>query len=310
MTKFKLFRLKNEMLGANFMANLIGVFFVEVMSYKFVTPLHLPDEIASIIKFVNAVFIPSAFIFVFVVTLVYERPIRRFLNFKYRNTEVSHGLQTKANRRVINEPFVMIALDFSMWLIAAILFSTVIWTLGADPILIQGVFFRNLNTGLIIVTVAFFLLEHVLQKKLVPHFFPKGGLYTIPKTLRIRIRTRLVALLFACNLLPFLSILHTFYYTMSIRNDPAWVLNQLHPVIFTYSFVFIGVGIFLTMLVGKNLTIPKKVQVTTNDEIGYTGDVINEMTEGLIERERMQQSLNLAREVQQNLLPKRNLKVI
>ena len=33
------------------------------------------------------------------------------------------------------------------------------------------------------------------------------------------------------------------------------------------------------------------------------------MTEGLIERERMQQSLNLAREVQQNLLPKRNLKV-
>ncbi len=33
------------------------------------------------------------------------------------------------------------------------------------------------------------------------------------------------------------------------------------------------------------------------------------MTKGLIERERMQQSLNLAREVQQNLLPKSNLKV-
>ena len=33
------------------------------------------------------------------------------------------------------------------------------------------------------------------------------------------------------------------------------------------------------------------------------------MTDGLIERERMQQSLNLAREVQQNLLPKRNLYV-
>ena len=53
----------------------------------------------------------------------------------------------------------------------------------------------------------------------------------------------------------------------------------------------------------------KRVHVTTNDEIGYAGDVINEMTDGLIEREKMQQSLNLAREVQQNLLPKRNLKV-
>jgi sigma-B regulation protein RsbU (phosphoserine phosphatase) len=43
--------------------------------------------------------------------------------------------------------------------------------------------------------------------------------------------------------------------------------------------------------------------VTSNDEIGYTGDIINEMTEGLRERERMQQSLNLAKEVQQRLLP-------
>jgi sigma-B regulation protein RsbU (phosphoserine phosphatase) len=45
------------------------------------------------------------------------------------------------------------------------------------------------------------------------------------------------------------------------------------------------------------------VQVTTNDEIGYTGDVINEMTAGLIERDRIRQSLGLAMEVQQHLLP-------
>jgi phosphoserine phosphatase RsbU/P len=51
------------------------------------------------------------------------------------------------------------------------------------------------------------------------------------------------------------------------------------------------------------------VQVLSNDEIGYTGDAINEMTKGLIEREKMQLSLNLAKEVQQNLLPKGNLNV-
>ena len=45
------------------------------------------------------------------------------------------------------------------------------------------------------------------------------------------------------------------------------------------------------------------MRVTSNDEIGYTGDVINEMTEGLRERERMRHSLNLAKEVQQHLLP-------
>jgi sigma-B regulation protein RsbU (phosphoserine phosphatase) len=45
--------------------------------------------------------------------------------------------------------------------------------------------------------------------------------------------------------------------------------------------------------------------VTTNDEIGYVGDVINEITEGLKEKERLRQSLELAREVQQNLLPQK-----
>ena len=57
----------------------------------------------------------------------------------------------------------------------------------------------------------------------------------------------------------------------------------------------------------KNGKFESRVRVTSNDEIGYTGDVINEMTKGLLERNRMQQSLTLAREVQQNLLPKENL---
>jgi sigma-B regulation protein RsbU (phosphoserine phosphatase) len=325
MKKSKLFHLKNDMLFANGIANLIGVFLVQTI-FRTGSHLPVPEGITSMFNRINAVFTPSVFIFVVVVTLIYERPIRRFLNCKYRNTEMPPELQTIANRRVINEPFIMIAIDFSMWLIAAFLFSTVLWALDADSILVQRQVFNNLNTGLITVTVAFFWLEHISQKKLAPHFFPEGGLYTIPKTLRIRIRTRLVALLFACNLIPFFSILHTFYTLTSNRNDPAWTLNQFRTVIFTNSIVFICVGIFLTMLVSRNLTIPfkeiiitlrgvrngrfdKKVQVTSNDEIGYTGDVINEMTKGLIEREKMQQSLKLAKEVQQNLLPKGDLKV-
>ena len=91
MTKFKLFSLKNKMLGANFMANLIGVFFAQIMSHKIVTFLHLPDEIAAAMNRINVIFSPSAFIFVTLATLIYERPIRRFLNFKYQKTEMSLG---------------------------------------------------------------------------------------------------------------------------------------------------------------------------------------------------------------------------
>jgi sigma-B regulation protein RsbU (phosphoserine phosphatase) len=80
---------------------------------------------------------------------------------------------------------------------------------------------------------------------------------------------------------------------------------------------------WLIMLVSSNLSRPfkeivhvlqsirnghfdKRVRVTSNDEIGYTGDVVNEMTEGLKERERMRQSLELAMEVQRSLLPQAN----
>jgi len=46
------------------------------------------------------------------------------------------------------------------------------------------------------------------------------------------------------------------------------------------------------------------VRVVSNDELGVLGDGMNEMTEGLMERARLQHSLNLAKEVQQALLPR------
>jgi sigma-B regulation protein RsbU (phosphoserine phosphatase) len=106
-------------------------------------------------------------------------------------------------------------------------------------------------------------------------------------------------------------------------DDPATAIELARSAIFTNGIIFIGVGVVLTVLVSRNLALPfgeiiqslrsvrngnfdKKVRVTTNDEIGYTGDVINEMTDGLKERDRMRQSLGLAMDVQQHLLPRRD----
>ena len=53
-----------------------------------------------------------------------------------------------------------------------------------------------------------------------------------------------------------------------------------------------------------NLTV--NVPVENNDELGALAEHFNQMTDGLKERYRLRRSLNLAREVQQNLLPKEN----
>jgi methyl-accepting chemotaxis protein len=257
----------------------------------------------------DALFSPFAFSFVTLMTLLYEKPIRHYLNALFRRTSIPQDLKLKARQRLLNEPFVLIALDFSMWLLSAIVWSTIHWAYDSGTQLVQDTLYGNLSIGLITVTVAFFLLEHLLQKRLAPYFFPDGGLSAIPKTLRIRIRTRLIALLFACNLIPLISILLILYRTMGSQHEPAPALAKLQSAINISALIFIGVGICLTILVSRNLSIPfrdimhtlrrirnghfdKRVQVFSNDEIGYTGDAINEMTKGLIERERMQQSLN------------------
>jgi sigma-B regulation protein RsbU (phosphoserine phosphatase) len=326
MTKFKLFHLKNEMLIANGLANFIGVFFANATMFM---AEGFPDKQMwqqGFAYWVDMLFTPFAFSFVAVMTVLYEKPIRRYLNLSFKQVSISQDLETRARRRLLNAPFVLIALSFSMWLLAAAIYPLLHWAHGSGLNMVHRALTNALSSGIITVTVAFFLLEHILQKKLAPQFFPQGGLTTIPRTLRIRIRTRLVALLFACNLIPLISIMRVLHRITTTQQDLGIAIKQLRSAIYTNAVIFLGVGVFLTILLARNLSIPfkeivqtlrwvrngrfdKKVQVTTNDEIGYTGDVINEMTEGLRERERLQQSLHIAKEVQQNLLPGQDPKI-
>ncbi|MBW2192426.1 MAG: SpoIIE family protein phosphatase, partial [Deltaproteobacteria bacterium] len=176
---------------------------------------------------------------------------------------------------------------------AAIFYSAGFKSAGAPGPFIQLSFLGSLTTGLITITVAFFVFEFIMQRLHAPHFFPDGGLYSTPNTLKIKIKTRLIAFLFACNLIPFFSIFHVFKRMNSTSLDPAQIVEQLYSAIIIYSIVFMAVAVWLTYLVNSNLTRPfkeiiqvlraiqkgsfdRKVRVTSNDEIGYTGDVINE----------------------------------
>ena len=320
MTKFQHWHLKNDMLTANLLANLIAVTFFQGL--MFAAEPDPPDHIWQIptIDIIDALFTPAAFVFVIVMTLIYERPIRAYLNARQAGKRVSLEMKNIARQKILNEPFVAIGLDLSMWVLSAIVYGAIFWVYDIGTFWIQRSFFVSLSTGLITVTLAFFLMEHVLQRRLAPYIFPEGGLTAVSRTMRIRIRTRLVALLFGCNLIPLFSILHIFHRMTRTEDDPVIILDNLRSVVVTNSLIFIGAGACLTMLVSRNLTLPfgeiiqtlrgvrngkfnKKVRVTSNDEIGYTGDVINEMTDGLEERDRMRQSLAFAMEVQQHLMP-------
>jgi sigma-B regulation protein RsbU (phosphoserine phosphatase) len=160
-----------------------------------------------------------------------------------------------------------------------------------------------------------------MQRRVVHFFFPKGGLSMTPGTLRIRIRTRLIALLLAINIVPLVALWGDVSKIFPLKENGYQVLAQLQTVMYFQIVVFFVVGAWVAFLVSSNLTrsleeiihvlgnikngrLDSRVRVTSNDEIGYTGDVINEMTRGLAERDRIRHSLSLAKEVQQNLFPK------
>ena len=314
------------MLVANCIANFIGVLVVNTLMERIQETTAKEILEFPVAHWTAALFNPFAFFFVAVMTVLYEKPIRQYLNTLFRQASIAEDLKLKARRRLLNEPFVLIALDFGMWLLAAIIWSGIHWAYDSGTQLIHDSLYGNLNMGLITVTVAFFMLEHILQKQLAPYLFPGGGLSRIRKTLRIRIRTRLLALLFACNLIPLINTILILDRILGSQYEPVLALERLQTAISINVFLFIGVGVCLTALVSHNLSMPfrdiirtlhrirkglfdRRVQVFSNDEIGYTGDAINEMTAGLIEREKMKQSLDLAKEVQQNLLPGSNLKI-
>ena len=310
--------LQNTMIVRNFIANIIGVNIVDIVCMYSITPL--PDEMLVFVKGLDRWFEPIAFLLVATIILLYEMPIRKHLKQLRLKQSIPPDKAITASRRLLNEPFFLISINVAIWLIASLIYTSIFAAKGFGPITAGRIFSQSMMVGLITSIISFFLAEHALQKRLAPHFFPGGGLYNVPGTLRIRIRTRLIALFAACNLIPCAVFLVVVFRTYALDAEPVQLLDLLRKTIWMNSLIFIATGLLITFLVGKNLTRPleeiiqvlkqirngrlnRRVQVTTNDEIGYTGDVINEMAEGLKERDQLRQSLALAREIQQKLLP-------
>jgi HAMP domain-containing protein len=287
-SKLTLIRLKNQMFFFNLVAISIGVLVLFILSYRSISPP--TPEIERLTFRIALFFEPLCFIFVLVATLLFERPIRRTLDLMYRRAPIPPEIAGKARQRLLNEPFFLIAVDLLLWLAAAAVYPISFYTYKAGEMIIGRALFQNLLIGLCSMTAAFFILEYVLQKMMVPYFFPDGGLYVTPKTLRMRIRTRLAALIFACNLIPFLALIAIVRGTYRTPLDSAPLLELLRPALLTNAIFGISLGIGLAAVVSGNITRPlkeiirvlksvrdgdfaQKVKVTSNDEIGYTGDV-------------------------------------
>jgi sigma-B regulation protein RsbU (phosphoserine phosphatase) len=313
--------LANAMLVMYFFSVTVGIGIAVILGhYTIISEHRLLDH--TLLQYAPYYDLPVGVLEIIIITF-YERPIRRLIKNIYLRKKSTPAEILDARRRLLNEPFFLMALNLVGWIGAAVVYYMLARGLVLQPELATELIVNSLLTAVISVLATFFLLQYCIQRWLAPVLFPEGGLSRVSGALRIKVSTRLAALIAAACLAPLFIIGVTLYGAGRQRLygiHPEIVLDQLTATLAIELVLFSLSAATLTYLVAVNLSRPfrdiitvlhqikngrlyRRVRVVSNDEIGYTGDAINEMAAGLQERERMRRSLSLAREVQQSLLP-------
>ncbi|MDX1706999.1 MAG: SpoIIE family protein phosphatase [Desulfobacterales bacterium] len=259
---------------------------------------------------------------------VVQYPIAQVINRMHRGRPINADLLEKAKRLMLNLPFIIGLVNFIMWIVLTALLGTFFVLFRDAPLRISFfVAFRGFMVGYISAIISFFLVEDYCRRRLVRILYPEGKLAATPGTIKLSILRKIRVLYGVGTLAPMIILVGTLAFILWEMDGVYVSAAEFGREFLIFSIIlcgiFIFVGLRLNVLSGKSIIQPitdmmvlvrrvrkghfkQKVRVVSNDELGVLGDGLNEMTEGLIERDEIRQSLVLAKEVQQTLLPHQN----
>ena len=319
-----------ELYIRNVAANLLGFFIIALLNlftplefFKIQKAFLLAGGWLAILSFYPLVICIG-------VTLQYlvQHPVTEVINRMRRGCKIEAALAEKARRRLLNLPVIIGLVNFAMWISLTALLGAFFLIFRDAPIR-MGFFveFRGFMVGYISAILSFYLVEAYSRRRLIRILFPEGKLAMIAGTVKFSIIRRIRILYGVGTLAPMLILVGTLAFIlweMELSNISAAEFGREFLIFsIVVSIIFIFVGARLNVLSGKSIIQPiidmmvlvrrvrkghfkQKVRVVSNDELGVLGDGFNEMTEGLIERDQIRQSLYLAQEVQQTLLPRKS----
>ncbi|MFT5701399.1 MAG: serine phosphatase RsbU (regulator of sigma subunit) [Desulforhopalus sp.] len=256
------------------------------------------------------------------------KPIAVCLAIDQRGEKANDNQIREARKRLLNLHNLFAWMNILLWVsLPALVGAAAVMTGVLDyktAIILSA---RASIVGFISSSIATLKIKITSRKVLIPYFFPEGLLGQIEGTRQRSIGQQIMFVNRLGALIPLVVLLITLLtiqWELENVSVPAVVFGR-ELIIFT--LILIGwVFLFSTLLsqlqsriivepinalVSRLRDVKEgeyngKIQVTSNDEIGYAGAVVNTMTQGLQERLAMQRSLGLARQIQQNLLPKSN----
>lgn len=314
--------LSNSMLAANAVVNIIATelidYFSRLISGEF-------PESEQMLFVVSDCYSLAAAVLILAMILIYERPIRRCLRQVLNGVSPESELWTLARRRVLNEPYYIILVDLFFWGLSALLFAALVWWDPQTRHLAWTMTSRSLVTGGMVAAGVFYWLEHINQHRLIPLLFPAGDIKDTPGAWRVRIGTRVGALVVSSSLIPLTAIHLTIHGSRQAVErgvvPVASMLNQVQELVLLETVLFMAAALGLAVLVTGNTARPLRemikvlsevgrgrfggrVRVVSNDEIGYAGEVINQMAQGLEEREAIKDAFGkyVSRQVRDEIL--------
>ena len=138
----ELFFIKNQMIIGSLIANILGVLLVVKVIFRDDFWLPVPG-FECFIGITVYVVTPLAFGLGTLLTLIYERPVRIFFDRYYLRKDISPELRLQARRKLLNEPFFIIALDAGIWLAAGLAIAVFLISQGLKGRIALLAFFRR-----------------------------------------------------------------------------------------------------------------------------------------------------------------------
>jgi sigma-B regulation protein RsbU (phosphoserine phosphatase) len=311
-------------------ANLAGASIV--LSY-----FNFIDEVRPVQEIKNTITV-AAIMFIGLVILAmtlhrrWQKDLMDYIRLKANDREVAPELNKTVQRKILNMPIRSAMISLLNWVLAAFIMSIYInlgpveESLSVRFFEIARAFVGIIISGVVVCAIVFFSTE-IYCRRIYPYFFPHGGMVKTRGVYRLRLHLRLIITYVLASIIPMIlmAVLSYNKARLMLVMNPEQVIQSLFYLTVFLLVVALTTTIILSRLSATGILNPVSqmekamlkvergdlsalVTVSSNDELGVLAENFNRMTEGLKERYRMRQSLDLAMQVQQNLLPQENLK--
>lgn len=212
-------------------------------------------------------------------------------------------------RRAISMPAVVALGSMAPWVLSVVVFPLLTvahfgrWSFD----LMSQQVLSPLVNGFLAATASYLVIDWIFRTMVIPHVFPRGHVAAVPGALTLGLRSRLLIFLAAVAFLPLFTMLGLAR-TAQVRYqdgiDIAAVVDGLArgstEIFVTYAIL----GIVLTLILARTFTVPLagvvgalrrvhdgdlavKVAVESSDELGRLQEGVNEMVDGLCEKDRI-----------------------